>query len=210
MADQGFDASAYLAELEDQRKRLDIQIAGVRAWMGLGPSDNNGTPSGTPGFSPAAREQTVTGRVRSDEFFGMSIPAAIKRYLEIMKQPQAPAGITAALKAGGVLSESKNFYTTVWTAIKRLRDAGEIVNTQRGWGLSSWYPNRAKGGGDEKRVKGGKKRPKGRQRARKASKAAKVGTGQPSPYRAFLTQQMKAGKTMKETNEAWGKQKGES
>ncbi len=216
MADQGLDISTYLAELEDERAKLDIQIAGLRARLGLGPSDTNGggptlrvTATGT------VREPTVTGKIRPDEFFRMSIPEAIKRYLEIMKQPQPPSAITTGLKAGGILSESKNFYTTVWTAIKRLRAAGEIVSTQRGaWALSEWYPNRPKGGGDEKKGKKGKKYGKVAQKAGKApqraGRAPKAGTRRASPYSAFVGQQMKAGKTMKQAIEAWREQKGEA
>jgi hypothetical protein len=216
MPDQGLDITAYLAELEDQRAKLDIQIAGLRERLGLGPSEGNGSgPTLRVSAPGTVRDPTVTGRIRTDEFFRMSIPEAIKRYLEIMKQPQTPTAIVTGLKTGGILTESKNFYTTVWTAIKRLRSAGEIVNTQRGaWALSEWYPNRPKAGGDEKKGKKGKRQGKAAQKARKASKTAKKGSEaskrQTSKYSAFVGQQMKAGKTMKQAIEAWREQKGEA
>jgi hypothetical protein len=216
MPDQGLDASEYLAELEDQRAKLDIQIAGLRERLGLGPPDGNGGgPTLRGSATGTVRDPTVTGRIRSDEFFRMSIPEAIKRYLEIMKQPQPPTAIATGLKAGGILTESKNFYTTVWTAIKRLRAAGEIVSTQRGaWALSEWYPNRPKAGGDERKGKKGKRHGKASQKARKAPRATKKGSGaskrQTSKYSAFVGQQMKAGKTMRQAIEAWREQKGES
>lgn len=221
MPDQGLDLVTYLAEVDAERERLDMISAALRRRIALSPSEGNGGGSPisvTTSGSTAMREPTVTGRVRSDEFFRMSIPEAIKRFLEIMKQPQPPMAIAAGLKAGGILSEAKNFYTTVWTAIKRLRAAGEIVSTQRGsWGLSDWYPNKPKAGRNEKKPKKGKKRGKGAQTAKKGTQkpkepteAAKPAAKQTSAYRTFLAQQMKTGKTMKQANEAWRKQKGEA
>jgi hypothetical protein len=213
MAD--LDLNTYLAELEAQRASLDIQINGVRARLGLSPSDT--TTVNLPGVQANASvgviKPVITGKVRSDEFYRMSIPEAVETYLEIMKQPQSPTAIVNALKAGGILSQSKNFYTTVWTAMKRLRSAGRIVNTPGGWGLSDWYPNKPKAEVEEKKPSKGKgKKPKP-QRGKKSAKIPRKprkpaeGAQQTGGWRAFLAAQLKAGKTMQEASEIWKTQK---
>lgn len=203
MPDQGLEA--YLQKLQAERAKLDVQIAGVLVELGREPSENGGLvtfpPPGMPPTGGVIREPVVMGRVRPDEFFRMSLGEAVKRYLEIMKQPQNPTAIVNALKAGGVLTQSKNFYTTVWTSLKRLRADGELVNTPTGWALSDWYPNKPRGGGDEKQSKRGKKRSK---RAA-APKPRRAGS-----WQSFAAEQIKAGKTMKEAGEAWRKKKGEA
>jgi hypothetical protein len=138
----------------------------------------------------------------------MSIPEAVRRYMEIMKAPQTPTAIVGALKAGGVLSESKNFYTTVWTALKRLKKSGDIVNTRTGWGLSDWYPNKPKGGIEERRPKKKARKPKKAAQASqtptaKAPPPAKKAKVEAGSYREFLTEQRKAGKTLEEIGAAW-------
>lgn len=211
MADQGLDLGAYLAQLKEERARLDIIIADVARRLGVDANGTSGSASavaatGT-GAGASVRESIVTGRVRSDEFFRMSIPEAVKRFLEIIKQPQSPTAIVNALKAGGVLSQSKNFYTTVWTALRRLRAAGELVNTPSGWGLSVWYPNKPKASGDETKQRKGKKRPKAARAPKKPARTAKPAPRQASGWHGFVAEQMKAGKTMKEAAEVWRKKK---
>jgi hypothetical protein len=206
MADQGLDLNTYLAKLEDERARLGIIIADVRRRLGLGEAELTETVSASDSYSATV----VTGRVRSDEFFRMKVPEAIKRYLEIMKQPQTPKAIADGLKVGGVLSEAKHFYSNVFTALKRLRDSGDVVNTKRGaWALSEWYPNRPKAGNGKKPK--GKARKKGSGTARKQSgKPAKAATDRGVVrYQTFIGEQLKVGKTMKEAAEMWRKQKGE-
>jgi hypothetical protein len=213
MSDQGLEA--YLAKLQAERAMLDIRIAGVRAELGMeavpevgaGPDYLNAAAT-----SAAPREPTVTGRVRSDEFYRMSIPEAVKRYLEIMKQPQPPSAIVAALKAGGVLSQSKNFYTTVWTAMRRQRVVGELVNTPTGWALSDWYPNKPKVAGEAKKAKKkGKKHTKTAQKPKKPAKVAKVASPAPRKggWHSYLAERLAAGKTMKEAGAEWRKKKGD-
>jgi hypothetical protein len=194
MPDQGLQD--YLAQLEGQRAMLNIQIAGVRAALGLAPEEGAAATAppvagAAPGSDGRSRD-IIVGRIRSDEFFRMSIPEAIKRFLEIMKQPQAPKAIADGLKSGGILSESKHFYANVFTALKRMRAQGAVTNTKRGWGLSDWYAGRS-GFGQETKPKRGK-RTKGKRNG---------GTKSASPYRAFVGDAMKAGKTMAEAAAAW-------
>ncbi len=184
----------YLQKLLADRAALDAMIGRVQADLGLGPSEN-GTVAPVAGVgvggSRAYGNLTVTGQVRPDEFFRMSVPEAIKRYLEIMKQPQTPKAITDGLKSGGVLSEAKHFYANVWTALKRLRATGVVVNTKTGgWGLAEWYAGRSGGATPEK-----PKRGRGKPRKRSA-------------FQTFMSEQMKGGKkSLKEAQAAWRERK---
>lgn len=196
MPDQGLQD--YLARLEAQRATLNIQIAGVRAELGLA-ADEDAQAATVPGAAAVAdgKRDIVTGRIRPDEFFRMSIPEAIKRFLEIMKQPQAPKAIADGLQAGGILSESKHFYANVFTALKRMRVQGVVMNTKKGWGLAEWYAGRS----------GGMPEPKPKKAKR--GKALKGVPPKPSAYRTFLSEQMTAGKSMKDAAAAWREQHGE-
>ncbi len=201
MSDQQLDLATWLAELEAQRAQLDLMIAGVRQRLGQPVAEGEQAPAALPGQLTSAPQ---TGRIRQDEFFRMKIPDAIKKYLHIMKQPQTPKTIEEALKTGGLLTNSKDFYATLSTALKRLKEADVVVNTTNGWGLAEWYPSKPKGP-DEKPKKG-----KGRGKAGKAPKA-KPGTesasAPKSAYHVFLAEAMKGGKTMAQAAEEWRKQK---
>jgi hypothetical protein len=139
----------------------------------------------------------------------MSIPEAIKSYLEIMKQPQTPKAITDGLKAGGVLSESTHFYANVRTALKRLKLQGQVVNTKTGgWGLAEWYAGRAGAAlADRPRKKGKGSRKKGPRGEANGSKAPSAPSGQPSAYQRFVAEQRAAGKTLKEIGPLWQRKK---
>jgi hypothetical protein len=195
----------YLASLEAQRATITLQIAGARMALGMPPEDGVAvTAAAVPAGAPGLRTGAVTGRIRSDEFFRMSIPEAIKAYLEIMKKPQMPKAIADGLKAGGVLSESSNFYANVLTAIKRLRASSQLVNTKTGgWGMARWYEGRS-GAVAAEMPKKGKKR-----RAKKHKKPKTGGTAKhATAYNAFVSEQRKAGKSLAEAAAEWRKKKG--
>lgn len=207
MPDQSVDLHTYLAELEAQRASIEVLIAGVRARLGV--SSNGGTAP-APGSS-VGREPIQVGRVRSDEFFRMSMPEAIRKYLEIMKQPQTPKEIMAGIKAGGILSEAKHFYANVFTSLRRLRKQNLVINTKSGgWGLAEWYAGKS-GVTPEpkpKRKKGGKggKSPKPDKKPKKAPETVSTLKRKASGYQAFVGEQMRAGKSMAEAAELWRKQ----
>src|SRR5262249_31603004 len=149
-----------LAELEAEDVERHATMAYLRRRLGrsageaaAAPLGGSITPSGTVSLSVNGREPSVPGRIRSDAFFRMTIPEAVKGYLGIMKQPQGPKAIMEGVISGGLLTNAKNFYTTLWTALKRMESAGEVVNTPNGWGLAEWYPSRPKGPDDGKKAK---------------------------------------------------------
>lgn len=216
MAAQTPDISAteLLSKLEEEVAAKIQAITGIRAALGL-PSWN-----GSGQVSPAAentRETSTLGAIRADAFFRMSIPDAIKRYLEIAKQPQSPKAIAEALKAGGVLSSAKKFYANITTALSRMEAQGILTNTPGGWALAEWYAGRAKPSEPVKSKKKVKKRkvglPKGPASVRNRGPANPVEVATPNPepavtWRPFLAKAMKAGKSMAEASAEWKARKG--
>lgn len=200
----------YLAELEAEHARLDILIASIRQRLTL-PLDAGSHPSTmfNPDFTKVvAYPPTVGGSndIRADEFFQTPIPAAITKLLKIKKKPQTPKEIERGLLSGGLITSAKNFYTTMSTGLKRLKQKGEIVNTGNGWGLAEWYPAKPQNSDTEKkRKKRGAKRKKkvGGIKQRKPSAKSK----KRSAYTQFLSEQMSAGKSMSEAAAAWHKKK---
>lgn len=92
-----------------------------------------------------------SGQISSDEFFRLSTPEAIKKFLKIVGRPARPIqDIIDGLKRGGLDSN----YTNVYTALTRLQKKG-VVKVVDDWGLEEWYPP-APGRGAEPREANGK------------------------------------------------------
>jgi hypothetical protein len=130
----------YQAVLEDLRARRASLDAAIEALEQLAGTPNGGT-TGTVSASPSA------GSLRSDTFFGMGIGDAAVKYLGIVKAPKNIAQIMSALEQGGLTHTSKNFYSTVFTALaRRAENEADITRVKRGeWGLTAWYPGLRKG-----------------------------------------------------------------
>jgi hypothetical protein len=117
---------AVLAELIEERKKLDalIELATQRAKLGGGTGRSD------------------TGEIRSDAFFAMKAPEAIKRFLSMSKAPKSPKEIADGLVAGGYQHTSKDLPNTLRTALRRMLDEDEVVQVGGDWGLAEWYPGR--------------------------------------------------------------------
>lgn len=141
MAETPINPEAILADLLARRAEIDAAIGQIRRIYGL--SDESDPQQGTLGLvGKTVRIPKEESDIRSDTFFGLSVPNAVKKYLKLVRAPASPQAIVAALGSGG--QENPN-YTNVYTALKRLRGAGEVRKLPTGeWGLSEWYPN---GGG---------------------------------------------------------------
>jgi hypothetical protein len=214
VADQDNESlEALLAEIEAEISERQAAADFIRKRLGR-PSDE-GRPVAA-GSAVMARGGSSPGQIRRDAFFGMKIPQAIRSYLEIMKSPQSPKAINDGLMAGGLLTNSTNFYTTMWTALKRLEDSGDVVNTKNGYGLALWYPSRPKGPDTRK-----PKRKRGRPRKTSVANVRPASAPGPrllhgetipmeshkSAYHAFLAAEMGKGKSMKEAAAAWQRDK---
>ena len=133
------DYKALLDDLRLCRQKIDMAIAAIEDIMGQ--------PSGespVEGRQPSSTGQT--GEIRSDAFFQMTLGDAVKKYLGIMKRPRKAAQIAKALEDGGVMSQAKNFYANVSTALRRLKEAGDVVQIPdtKAWAMARWYATRPK------------------------------------------------------------------
>lgn len=189
----GMSLSALLAKLEAEVSAKLQTIAVLRAEMGL-PGWTGGGSASSASTVPAEplRDVSAPGVIRPDEFFRMTIPDAIRRFLSIMRKPQSPKAIADGLQAGGVLSNAKKFYSNITTSIGRMEAAGALVNTPNGWGLSDWYPSRPKSPEPPKKAK---KRPS---RPRPASTKERL-----SEYQRFVKEGRAAGKDLKQLSKEW-------
>jgi hypothetical protein len=127
---------AVLADLEARRAALDTAIASIRQILGL-----TSITSGAPASAAAPGDVTS---IASDAFFSMSVIEAAKKYLGLKKRPAATREIADALIAGGFITQSANFFNTVFSGLDResKRESPEIVKIGNDWGLAGWYPGR--------------------------------------------------------------------
>jgi hypothetical protein len=91
------------------------------------------------------------GSLAPDTFFRMTVPDAIKKYLNIAKRPKTAKDITAALDSGGLTHQAKNLYATVYPTLMRMEGNNDVARVGKGeWGLAEWYPGSRKGNQEEK------------------------------------------------------------
>lgn len=134
MADSPVDYNLVLADLEEQRKKIDGAISGIRAMLGMASAN---------GASGASDEET-TETPSSGAFLGLSLADATVKYLNISRSPQSTRQICEALKKGGVHSAAKDFYNTMYAVLKRRqKHVGDVVKVGKKWGLAEWYPGRS-------------------------------------------------------------------
>jgi hypothetical protein len=209
MADLTIDVAPILAQISS-----DVLIEELRRRLGLAALDGD-TQNGGPGMAPAGGREPAMGQIRPDEFFRLSIPEAAKKFLSIMKRPQTPKAIVEGLRAGGVLTNAKNFYGNVYKELMRMDERGELANTPSGWGLAEWYPSKPKGP-DAKPKKKARKRaakPKalkdGTMVGATKARAAAASNERPLTYREFMGEYMRAGKPKTELGHAWAQYKTE-
>jgi hypothetical protein len=135
---------AVLEDLERQRDELDVAINAIRQTMGR----SMGIPSEERVGKPTITQRPPrSGEMRSDEFFGMSIVNAAKKYLSIVRKPTPAPTIAREIKAHGLLNNSKGFPGTVYSLLYRESEKpnGSIIKMPGNeWALAEWYPNRPK------------------------------------------------------------------
>lgn len=130
MTDENYEA--VLADLEQKREEIETAIRAIRSLMGL--------PSVSP--TPEVARAVGQGKLREDEFLGMSIPKAILRLLELRRKPLKTPEIARELRAHGLINDSPNFVNTVYNALHRQQSKGAIRQTTgKRWGLASWQPS---------------------------------------------------------------------
>ena len=129
-----------LGELEQERENIERMIVWVKGRMQQSDSAQAAAlPPPKPGWNAPVR--LPAGLFQSDAFFRLSVPDAIKKYLNIAKRPKTGKQITDALDAGGLTHQAKNLYQTVYPTLLRMEGANEVVRVNKNeWGLTEWYP----------------------------------------------------------------------
>ena len=127
-----------LSELREEREiyameieELDIVIRRLEERLSKpGPSGRQARPSGA---------EEMTGQSEQADalpFVGMSNAEAAKVYLESSDAVRTTVEVRQALKEGGMESDAQSYHATVYTALKRLADRGEIQDL----GDGRWAP----------------------------------------------------------------------
>lgn len=123
MGDPTESERAMLQEWTRERDDLNSLIAALEKRIGLR------------GGAPGAVANGV-GKIKPDEFFRLSTPEAIKKFLKLVGKPARPIQeIIDGLNAGGMDTN----YTNVYTALLRLQKRG-VAKVNDNWGLDEWYP----------------------------------------------------------------------
>ena len=142
------DYQQLLADLEQERENIERMIVWVKGRMAQSDSTQQIV---APVAKPDASFPMRFPRLAPDSFFRMTIPQAIKAFLNIAKRPKVAKEITKALKNGGLTSQAKNLYGTVYPTLLRMEKAGEVVRVGNGeWGLAEWYPGGRKASQEDK------------------------------------------------------------
>jgi len=138
MNENGIEYGRVLADLRARRDKLNAAIAAIEEVSGIEPEDALGDPgqSAPTDASDAPRSPRHHGQVASDAFFQMGAGDAARKYLNMVKRPALNKEIADALKAGGYLTNAKNFYSNLYTTL--LRTPG-FVKVKKAWGLAEWY-----------------------------------------------------------------------
>ena len=138
-----------LHDLLEEREEIDRMIGWVQKRLGQAqePSEATGLAANA---SPTVSLRFP--RLATDAFFRMTVPQAIKAFLNIVKRPKSAKDITAGLQGGGLIHKAKNLYATVYPTLLRMEKAKEVVRVSKGeWGLAEWYPSARKAGGEERK-----------------------------------------------------------
>ncbi len=133
MSDQ-IDYAPIIADLERRRAELDQTIATLKRLAGMAADDTSG------GHTNGGGLPAIGGGLRDDAFFGMTAPEAVKAYLAWAKRPQGAAKIADELVAHGFTTASDTPANVIRTALRRLREASEVAQVKKDWGLAIWYP----------------------------------------------------------------------
>lgn len=110
------DYSSVLSDLYAKRAKIDSAIQAIEELGG----------------------KPVKSKPGSGEFKGMTIAAATIKHLQQVGEPQLTADIAEALKAGGLGSNSKSLYRTVYnTLVARMKQNKDITKVGSKWSLPS-------------------------------------------------------------------------
>lgn len=148
---QGNDyALKFLAAMEAKYVALGNAIASVKIALNMGALTGLGATGDPAGAAPVATASGVP--LPRGAFLGKSIADAIRIYLNAVRSRKGNREIAIALKEGGAVSTG-NFDNRINGALFQLKNRGEVLRFDDGWGLAEWYPESFRNKVAEKTVK---------------------------------------------------------
>jgi hypothetical protein len=136
MSAEDMDLGSVINSLRNKRAALDSAITALEALVSSGAASPDGmVPSASMAFSVSGG-----GEVPDGAFHGLSMPAAIKLYLEMVRSKKTAREIADGLKKGGLESTAKFYEKIVYSCLDRLRKSGDVVKIGNAWGLPNWFP----------------------------------------------------------------------
>jgi hypothetical protein len=115
----------YLEDLRSQRAKLDSLISAIEERLGESESSENTTGNGR-------------ARAAHGTYYRMTIGDAAIHYLQSVGSPQLTADIATGLLQGGLRSNSKSLYRTVYNTLNIRCDKGDVFKDGAKWGLTEW------------------------------------------------------------------------
>jgi hypothetical protein len=141
MTNSDINYRQVLDDLRLRRAKLDAAISAIEEIIGTG------VPSALPPFkSPSEISPKVDGLFLSPQteeandgpYAGKTIIAATTEFLQSTGKPQHITRIIDALKRGGLHTNSKSLYRTVYNTLTSHLDKRLVRNKQNVWGLKEW------------------------------------------------------------------------
>ncbi len=125
MSQTNIDYKSVLADLIARRTKLDAAIAAIEEFT----SHNGNEPNSQP-----KHVLTLTR-----EYRGMTIADAAIKFLKGAGNPQSTGVIANAIRLGGINSNSKNLYRTLYNTLNTRMDKHQDITKEGAkWGLSEW------------------------------------------------------------------------
>ena len=139
------EQDGFLAMIEAKITALQVLAESYRAAISVGAlgqaaGPDSPAPAAVVGVPDAHQNGTTPVDLPVGVFRDKSIPDAIKLFLAAQRRKQTAKEITAGLLAGGLVSTSIRFDTSVATGLHRLKAAGVVLRFQDGWDLAESYP----------------------------------------------------------------------
>jgi hypothetical protein len=155
MSAEDMDLGSVIASLRSKRAALDNAIAALEALASSGAASPDGAMPSTVSFSGSG-----AGEVPDGAFHGLSMPAAIRMYLEMVRSKKTAKEIGDGLKKGGLESTAKYYDKIVYSTLDRLRKSKDVVKIGNAWGLPNWFPALMRAGAGVKPGKARRGRPR--------------------------------------------------
>jgi hypothetical protein len=132
MTNASINTKSYLDYLRKRRAKIDALISAIEEF-----DDDGSSHDDAPDPAPNHSKPTYIGLTR--EYRGMTIAAATVKFLRAAGTPQLTGDIARALKNGGIGSNSKNMYRTVYNTLNNRMDKHQDIMKEGGkWGLAEW------------------------------------------------------------------------